>query len=643
MPVNRQMEVVMIEKMRFLSITGPKYDFDRVVNKYLTKYNIHLENALTELSTSYNLKPFVENNPYKDYLSRSEDLIKKLDPIEFTANELMSPEKAMDVINNASSMLSDLNDKKKELKAHRQTLNDLLIQIEHFRHFEFDIHQMMNFKFIKFRFGKVPHEFYTRFAKYVYDNLNTVFYECERDKDFVWGIYFVPAVDSDKIDAIYASLHFERIKLPDAYEGTPDESYLTITAKIDEINNELNSIYSSIKNRLGEMSHDLLLAHHTLTVLSKNFDVRKMAACTRDKGKNDVFYIICGWITEKDSYSLLKEAKEDPLVYCLCDEETADEEKKPPTKLKNFRLFKPFEMFIKMYGLPAYNEIDPTSFVAITYSIIFGIMFGDVGQGLCLVIGGALLYKFKKMNIAAIISLAGIFSTVFGFMYGSVFGFEEILSPIWLSPRENVMTVLFTAVGFGVFLIITAMIINIINGIKAKDWGRVFFDTNGVAGLLFYASLIGSIVLIFTGYPLPGAIIMAIFLGLPLLLIFFKEPLTHIIEKKTRIFPEHKAMFIMETVFEMFEVLLSYVTNTISFLRVGAFALSHAGMMAVVMLLAGADNGSPNIIVLLLGNIIVSAMEGLIVGIQVLRLEYYEMFSRFYRGTGKEFKPYKGN
>lgn len=631
----------MIEKMRFLSITGPKYDFDRVVNTYLTRYAIHLENALTELSTSYNLRPFVENNPYKELISKSEDLVKRLDDNEKPAGALMSPEEATEVINSAYNMLSDLNEKKRKLKAQRHDCNELLMQIEHFRHLDYNINQIMDLKFIKYRFGRVPHEFYTRFSKNVYDNLTTVFYECERDRDYVWGIYFVPASEAVKIDAIYASLHFERINLPDAYQGTPEESFNSIMGKITELNNELQIIYNIIKERLNSMGDQLALAHYTVTELSKNFDVRKMAACTRDKGKNDVFYIICGWITEADSKLLLKEAEQDSLVYCVVDEGLSDDEKKPPTKLKNIKLFKPFEMFIKMYGLPAYNEIDPTSFVAITYSIIFGIMFGDVGQGIVLVIGGALLYLIKKMNIAAIISLAGVFSTIFGFMYGSVFGFEDWITPIWLSPRENVMTMLFTAVGFGVFLIIIAMIINIINGIKAKDWGKVLFDTNGVAGLIFYGALITSVLLIFTDHALPGAIILIIFFGLPLLAIFMREPLTHLIEKKKRIFPEHKAMFFVESSFELFEILLSYITNTISFLRVGAFALSHAAMMGVVMLLSGAESGTPNIIILVLGNIIVAGMEGLVVGIQVLRLEYYEMFSRFYKGSGKEFKPYK--
>lgn len=631
----------MIEKMRFLSLTGPKDDFDRVVNNYLTKYDIHLENALTELSTSYNLKPFVEANPYKDLISKSEDLVKKLDNNTQTPQELLSPQDATAIINSAYDMLSDLNDKKKELKAQRQECNELLNQIEHFRHLDYDIKQIMDLKFIKYRFGRIPNEFYTRFSRFVYETLNTVFYECERDREYIWGIYFVPANEAVRIDAIFASLHFERIKLPDAYEGTPEQSYNSILAKISEINKELDEIYATTKERLNSIGDKLSKAHYTVTTLSKNFDVRKMAACTRDKGKNEVFYILCGWITEKDSYELMKEVEKDPLVYCVMDDSQQDDNLKPPTKLKNLKIFKPFEMFIKMYGLPAYNEIDPTSFVAITYSIIFGIMFGDVGQGAVIAIGGALLYKIKKMNLAAIIGLAGVFSTIFGFLYGSVFGFEHWLTPFWLSPRENVMTVLFTAVGFGVLLILIAMIINIINAIRAKEWGRVFFDTNGVAGLLFYGALIASVLLLFTGHHLPGTIILIIFFGVPLLLIFFKEPLTHAIEKKSKVFPEHKAMFFVETTFEMFEVLLSYITNTISFLRVGAFALSHAAMMGVVMLLAGAESGNPNIITLVLGNIFVSAMEGLIVGIQVLRLEYYEMFSRFYKGTGKEFKPYK--
>ena len=158
---------------------------------------------------------------------------------------------------------------------------------------------------------------------------------------------------------------------------------------------------------------------------------------------------------------------------------------------------------------------------------------------------------------------------------------------------------------------------------------------------MFYGAVVAVILLFMTGNRLPAGIVLVVMFALPLLLIILKEPLSRLVEKKKDFMPEEKGMFLVQAVFEMFEVLLSYFSNTLSFVRIGAFAVSHAAMMQVVLMLAGAENGgSPNWIVIILGNLFVSGMEGLIVGIQVLRLEYYEMFSRFYKGNGREFKPF---
>lgn len=638
----------MIEKMKFLSITGPKSDIDRVANTYLSKYEMHLENALSELSTVRDLKPFVEMNPYRDLMSKSEELVKKIDKDYSISHKSMTPSEAADVITKAFLMLEDLNLQKKQLKDTKTHYKELLHTIEPFRLLNYDIKKIMEFKFIKFRFGRISHEFYNKFSKYVYENLNTVFYECDSDEDYVWGIYFVPATSSVKIDAIYSSLHFERIYIPNEYEGTPEEAHDAILKKIDEVTMQIKEISIKIKNKIETVGPELLLAHNTLETLTKNHDIRKVSACTKERGINKnndnlVFYIVCGWMTLPDANAFLKEIESDPNVYCISEDVQQDIGTKPPTKLKNPKIFKPFEMFIHMYGVPAYNEIDPTLFVAITYSLIFGIMFGDVGQGLCLVLGGALFYKFKKMNLGAIVSLAGIFSTIFGFMYGSIFGYENLIPHVWMKPMDNIMSVLITAIVFGAFLIIVAMVMNIINAIKAGDYARLFLDPNGIAGLVFYGGVIACVALMFTGHPLPGSIVLTILFGVPLLLIFFREPLERKIDKRSKLFPNGKGMFFLTSIFELFEVLLSYASNTISFLRVGAFALSHAAMMGVVIMFAGAEQGIGNIPVMIIGNIVVAGMEGLIVGIQVLRLEYYEMFSRFYRGTGKEFKPFKNN
>ncbi len=141
---------------------------------------------------------------------------------------------------------------------------------------------------------------------------------------------------------------------------------------------------------LSDKAETIVSVRNTLRQFSRNFDVRKAAACT---GKHENFYILCGWMTEADTRAFQADIASDERIFCLVDgEDTStlehDPSHQPPTKLKNPKLFKPFEMYVKMYGLPAYGEMDPTWFVAITYSFIFGAMFGDVGQGLLLFIGG---------------------------------------------------------------------------------------------------------------------------------------------------------------------------------------------------------------------------------------------------------------
>ena len=194
-------------------------------------------------------------------------------------------------------------------------------------------------------------------------------------------------------------------------------------------------------------------------------------------------------------------------------------------------------------------------------------------------------------------------------------------------------------IAFGMGIILLSMIFHIINAKKAHDT-EALLDQNGIAGLVFYGSVVLSVVLFMTGNKLPGTIVLIVMFGIPLLLMLFKEPLTAKLEKRAEHSEEGKVMFVVQAVFEMFETLLSYFSNTLSFVRIGAFAVSHAAMMEVVLMLAGAETGNPNWVVVVGGNLFVCGMEGLIVGIQVLRLEYYEMFSRFYKGTGREFKPY---
>ena len=635
----------MIEKMKFLSITGPKADIDRMTETYLSKYEIHLENALSELTEVANLSPFLEINPYKEALSTIDSFYEQLEDPSQISPELMDIEKAIKTVRAVQDGFRRLEEEKSRLQSEHAEILDPLKIIRPFKNLNFDVSEILNFKYIHYRFGRIEKQYLQKFEKYIYDNLDTLFIKCGEDEMYVYGVYFVPEHQAHKVHAVYSSMHFERIFIPNEYHGTAAEAFEKLDTRHREIHKALDANKEASRKFLQDNSTKIVSAKAALDACSSSFDIRKLAACT--PGDTNTFYILCGWMTEKDALAFQKDIQNDEKIFCLMEDQKAPATQKPPTKLRNPKLFKPFEMYVKMYGLPAYNEMDPTWFVAITYSFIFGAMFGDVGQGLVLFLGGLFLYKTKKMDLAGIISCAGVFSVFFGFMYGSFFGFEDVLKAIWLKPMNQMMdvplvgrlnAVFVIAIGFGMFIILICMVFNIINSIRRGDTEKTWFDSNAVAGLVFYGSIVLTIGLFISGKKLPAAAILVIMFGVPLLLMFLKEPLTNLVEKKSKILPEQKGMFFVQSFFELFEVLLSYLSNTLSFLRIGAFAVSHAAMMEVVLMLAGATNGgSPNWIVVVLGNIFVCAMEGLIVGIQVLRLEYYEIFSRFYAGNGREF------
>ena len=638
----------MVEKMKFLSVTGPKEDIDRVVDTYLSKHEIQLENALSELKTVKNLRPYTETNPYKEEYQISRELLAAFgSQIPASATKDMNIDEAAAIIRSLDEELTGINTEKSKLQAEIDTFQASLDKITPFDHLNYDLKAILDFRFIKFRFGRMPREYYDKFINYVYDTLDTIVHKCTEDEEYVWLVYFSPDTLSDMIDAVYASMHFERSFLPDEYEGTPSDAVRMLRQKIDSLDTQLTLLNKQVAGIIAEHKEELAAACKRFETYVTNFNVRKLAACTEQKDHN--FYIICGWMPEREAAVFEKEIELDDNAFVLIEEDHDKILSKPPTKLRNPKLFKPFEMFIEMYGLPAYEEWDPSILLGLTYSFLFGFMFGDVGQGLCLMIGGFLLYKSKKMNLAAIISCCGFFSTVFGFLFGSVFGFETIIEPLWLHPKSaitklpfigNLNTVFVVAIALGMGIIMLAMILNIIGSIKKRNPEHAFFDTNGVAGLVFYAAAFVTIVLFMTGHQLPAAGVLAVMFILPLLVIFFKEPLAALVEKKAEVMPKAKGMFIVQGFFELFEILLSYFSNTLSFVRVGAFAVSHAAMMEVVLMLSGAEAGNPNWLVIILGNLFVCGMEGLIVGIQVLRLEYYELFSRFYQGTGRPFKPY---
>jgi V/A-type H+-transporting ATPase subunit I len=453
-------------------------------------------------------------------------------------------------------------------------------------------------------------------------------------------VYFTPASTKDKVNSIFSSLHFERIPisstlLDEQRPGSPADIFKYWQDRLLETNTNIRELTQANLEVLEGDRAELAAACLKVRELYHTHDVKKYAAIT-SKGN----YMFVGWMVKKDALALEQELHEDELTFFSRSGETGEHpiDETPPTRLKNPPVIRLFEFFTRMYGMPVYGELDPTPVMAITYTLLFGLMFGDVGQGICIALLGYYLYKIKKADLGGIIAVVGVSATVFGFLYGSIFGLEDILPALWRRPADDINGMLMFAVGVGVAIIFLSMVLHIINTIRQRRWAELFFSPNGAAGITFYSIILWLVLRVaLYGYSLTGAYVALA--CLPLVFVAFREPLTRIMTKERPVIDGSLGMFLFSTTLELMEVLLTYVTNTISFVRVGAFAISHAGMMSVVLLLSHTAAGTHNILVLVLGNIVVTGIEGLLVGIQVLRLDFYEVLSRFYRGSGQIFLP----
>lgn len=274
-------------------------------------------------------------------------------------------------------------------------------------------------------------------------------------------------------------------------------------------------------------------------------------------------------------------------------------------------------------------------------------MFGDLGQGILLLLLGSVGYFSEKLSIAKMFVPVGISSMVFGVIYGSFFGLDSVIPSLWGSPMEQLSTIPFfgslktvfiIAVAVGMFVILLTMILNVYLRLKNGEKWEAIFDKNGIAGIIFYGLIVMILVLYMSGQQIPALGLLGAIIVLVLLIIAFKEPIINRIENKKSENEDGFVMQLLTIFFETFETLLTYFSNTVSFVRIGAFAIAHVAMMGVVLMFTNIESANPNWVVFILGNLFVTGFEGLIIFIQVLRLEFYEIFSHFYSGNGVEFE-----
>ncbi len=633
--------------MKFISIIGMLGELDNVVNVCGKSEIFQPDDVFSFYSNTENFVQVPEDNFYSIPLKKLKDTInlcgvqtKKVDIKNFE----VSREQINEYIDYISEKLGKIVLEKKELNLKLESYSNEIKTISHFTGMNVNLDDLLSCEFVKVRFGKLPKESYDKLSNYDEDS-HIVFFPCTEDEAFYWGIYFAPLDDFKEIDRIFSSLYFESLDVP-SFNGTAEMRIEELKKLSEEVKNEIGILDNKIKSFWNVQYEQCMRFYSKLEELSIYESIKRYVV-----KYNDCF-ILVGWITADDEREFCRNlSKINSIEYSM---ETGKNvlSHSPPVKLKNKKLFKPFEFFVGTYGLPSYNETDPTVFVAITYTILFGIMFADLGQGILVSVIGYFMWKLKNMKLGKIMISCGISSAIFGTFFGSVFGFEHALDsmyskvfglkekPIEVMESSSTNMIIYSAVGIGICLLILAMIINIYSSLRRKNYENAIFGSNGVCGLIFYLSVIFMLLdsmMLHTG--IVNIFFIIVFLILPIILIFFKEILGKLIMRSPNWVPESWGDYILQNFFEMFEVILSYLTNTMSFLRVGAFVLVHAGMMMVVFTIANMCGPVGYIIAVIIGNIFVAALEALLAGIQVLRLEFYELFSRFFEAQGRPFNP----
>jgi len=607
----------MITKMKYISLSGHVKNMDYAIKNYLLRYSIQLEQD----QTYSELTPFTTLNPYTSTLQKAELLAKITKPLPLLYLP-MDNAQAVNLVEEAHVLFENRSQTLRKLEEDQATIKAYVKQLKDFAALDANLQALENFAFTHFSFGKLPVVSFLQYEKFLAGSEKIIFEVAKRDKDYVWGVYFTPRKQAEETASVFASLKFEPIDITSICLG---ESISGTPAKlIKHWEKKLEPITYDILGNLPVSEIQLAVACHQVKMLYSNFDIKKYARLS-PKGSIFTFF---GWMPEKDAKVLETEIDTDQLTIFTYE----TEQPKPPTELKNPPGIRQFEFFTKLYGLPSHGEMDPTPFLAIVYTLLFGLMFGDVGHGLTLALLGLFVRHKWRTPLGGIMVAIGMSATVFGFLYGSIFGFEDIIHALWRRPAQDITATLLFAAGLGVMVIVLSMLLNMYNTFRRGDIIGFLFGANGVAGLIFYASVVFMLArVLFLGLPATGFVIAIAFF--PLLFVALKHPLQIFLEGKK------DENIIFSTVVELFETLLTYATNTISFVRVGAFAVSHAGLMHVVLQLSQGSAGTRNWLIIIAGNVLVLAIEGLLVGIQALRLGFYEMFSRFYTGGGRYFAP----
>jgi vacuolar-type H+-ATPase subunit I/STV1 len=448
-------------------------------------------------------------------------------------------------------------------------------------------------------------------------------------------VIVVPRTNREKLDDVLTRYGFQEIDLPPGLDPDPK---VALSAVQERIRQKLKDS-AGLESRLRALADELG---------ARTNYVRFLKEATTVVSRTEALSVSQGWIIETAVEDLRRKvAAITSDSYYLQVENPKHGEQTPVLLPKRGWLLKGFELLTSVRGMPSYNELDPTVIFAILFPIMYGMMFGDVGDGAVILVLGLVFYRSKSAHIGisaralkslgTIMVVSGISAMVFGFFYGSIFLARTPFGPLLFEPVTSFGTIVEVALAFGVIQVAISLVLNIRNNFARGEWKEAVISGKGVLGMVYY--LVGIVLAIRL---IQGGLQLSLF-GAPenflltnvalvcLLLILLSPILRHLGSEELSVGKD-----IIEGFSELLEVFISFLTNSLSYLRLAAFALAH-GIFAGF----AADLGNSIGLVesLLFVNTLIILVDGFAAGIQSVRLLYYEFSTRFFAASGQRFKP----
>jgi V/A-type H+-transporting ATPase subunit I len=313
----------------------------------------------------------------------------------------------------------------------------------------------------------------------------------------------------------------------------------------------------------------------------------------------------------------------------------------PPTLRPTGPAHRAFGPLVDTYAVTPYEDVDPTVLAGVAYALMFGAMFGDLGHGALLVLAAVLIRLGRPRRLARlrphwlVIAACGAAAAVFGVIYGECFGPTGLLPPGLVAPMEQPVEMLVGGIALGGLLIAGSYALGTVNRIREGGWRHALYAPSGVAGAtLFLAAALG----VGGGYMGSGGLVWAAAavgtIGLTLAFVGLLAA------------SGGGAPGVAQAAVELFDVVVRLGTNVVSFARLAAFGLTHAVLGWIVWTAttsawtAGGLGVVLAVIVFVVGNALAFGLEALVAGVQALRLEYYELFSRVFQLEGRAFRPW---